>query len=165
MSYVMTSWQDAPSNSTPLTAENLLPYNAAINDLDVRVAAAQAVMVITGAQTGNYTALVNQFVPVDTTTTSVTISLPSAPPDLSRVGAKHIIRGGLNIVTMATSGTDTFNKTTGPTAVTLSGVNQAAIFQYVAATGVWMNISDDTPLTTTTARAIAMSMVLGAFSP
>ena len=165
MPYTLTNWQDTPSQSTPITSANLLLYNAAINDLDSRVSQAAPVVTVVNTVTANYTALVNQFVPVSTASGSVTITLPAAPADGSRIGAKQVVRGALNVVTIAASGADTFNTPTGPTAVTLSGLNQAAIFQYVHAAGLWINVSDDIPLTQTTSRAIAMSMVLGAFSP
>ena len=165
MPYTLTNWQDLPSNATPFTSANMLLYNAAINDLDSRVALTTPVMTVVNVVSVNYTALINQFVPVNTAAGSVTITLPAAPVDGSRCGAKQVVRIVPNTVTIAASGTDTFNTPTGPTAVTLSGLNQAAIFQYVAAAGLWINISDDVPLSQTTSRSIAMSMVLGAFSP
>lgn len=165
MTYTMTNWVDEPAETTPFTSANMLFYNAAINDLDSRVDQAQPVMTVVAVQTSGYTALINQFVPVSTASGSVTVSLPSAPADGSRVGAKQIARAAPNIVTIAAGGADTFNTVAGPTAITLVGLNQAAIFQYVAAIGVWINISDDVPLAETTSRAIAMSMVLGAFCP
>lgn len=165
MTYTLTNWQDLPSNATPFTSVNMLLYNSAINDLDGRVALATPIMTVVGVVSVNYTALINQFVPVNTTAGSVTITLPSAPVDGSRCGAKQVVRTVPNTVTVAAGGTDTFNTPTGPVTVTLSGLNQSAIFQYVAATGVWINISDDVPVSQTTSRAIAMSMVLGAFSP
>jgi hypothetical protein len=100
---------------------------------------------------------------VDTTSASWAVTFPTAPVDQSRVGVKQVVRGGSNVVTLLLGGTDKFNTTTGPTSLTLSALNQAAIFQYVAATGVWINISDDVPLPASTARAIAMSMVFGTF--
>lgn len=165
MTYTMTNWQDLPSNSTPFTSANMLLYNAAVNDLDSRVALTTPTMAVVGVVSANYTALINQFVPVNTSSGNITITLPSAPVDGSRCGAKQVVRVVPNTVTISAAGSDVFNTTTGPTTVSLSGVNQAAIFQYVAAIGVWINISDDVPLAQTTSRAIAMSMVLGAFSP
>lgn len=165
MSYSLTNWQDSPSSATPLTAANLLLYNAAINDIDTRIDERQAAMIATAVQTSAYTASINQLIPVDTTAGSVVITFPTAPDDGSQVGVKQVARAGANVVTLQLGGSDTFNTTTGPQTATLQALNQSAIYQYVAATGVWLNIADDVPLSATTARSIAMSMVLGAFSP
>lgn len=166
MSYTMTNWQDSPSQATPMTSANMLLYNAAINDIDSRIIQTEQVMTIAGTVvTANSTALANQFLLVNTTASSLTVTLPAAPADQSRVGVKHVVRGGLNTITIAASGTDVFNTSTGPTVITVSGVNQAVILQYVVSSGLWVTTSEVTPLSLTTTRAIAMSMVLGAFSP
>lgn len=165
MSYTLTVWQDSPSSETPITAENLLLYNAAINDIDTRIDERQAEMAVTAVEAGAYTASVNQMVLVNTTGGSVVITFPTAPDDGSRVGAKQVARASANVVTLQLGGSDTFNTTSGTQTSTLQALNQAAIYQYVAATGVWVNVSDDVPISATTARSIAMSMVLGAFSP
>jgi len=165
MTYTLTNWQDEPSEATPLTASNMLLYNAAINDLDSRIGLAAAVMTVTTVATANVTALAQQFVPVSTAAGPVTITLPAAPPDLTQIGVKLVSRLGSNAVTISVSGTDTFNTTSGPTTITLPGLNQSALLQYVAAQGLWIVLAEDTPLSQTTARAIAMSMVLGSFSP
>lgn len=165
MTYTLTNWQDEPSVATPFTSANMLLYNSAINDLDSRIATAASVLTVVSVASTNYTALAQQFVPVNTAAGSVTITLPASPPDLTQIGVKHVVRGGSNIVTLAAAGTDTFNTATGPVAISLPGVNQSALLQYSDAQGLWIVISEDTPLNQTTARAIAMSMVLGSFSP
>lgn len=165
MTYTLTNWQDEPSEATPLTASNMLLYNAAINDLDSRVTQAQAVLTVTTVATANYTALAQQFVPVSAVSGPVTVTLPASPPDLTQIGVKLVARLGSNSVTIAAAGVDTFNTTSGPTAITLSGLNQSALLQYVDAQDLWIVLAEDAPLNQTTARAIAMSMVLGAFSP
>jgi hypothetical protein len=165
MSYTLTNWQDEPSEATPLTASNMLLYNAAINDLDDRVAQAASVLTVTTVATSNYTALAQQFVPVSTVAGPVTITLPASPPDLTQIGVKHVARLGSNAVTIAAAGSDTFNTSTGPVVISLPSLSQSALLQYVDAQGLWIVISEDTPLSQTTARSIAMSMVLGAFSP
>lgn len=162
MSYTLENWQD---NVTPITASNLLLYNSAIDDIDNRINDKQSGMTIAAVQTGNYTAAVNQIIPVSTANSSVTVSFPEAPPDGTRIGVKQVARTPPNVVTLQLSGSDTFNTTSGPTTVTLYGLNQGAEFQYSASSGVWINTADDVPLANTTARAIAMSMVLGSFAP
>lgn len=165
MAYTLTNWQDSPSIVTPLTASNLLLYNSAINDIDTRIVGCQADLTVAAVQTSNYTATVNQIVPVNTTSGSVTVTFPTSPADGSQLVVRHVVRGGANIVTLQLGGSNTFNTTTGPTSATLPALSQSAEFQYVAATGVWLGVAADVPLSATTARSIAMSMVLGAFSP
>jgi hypothetical protein len=165
MTYTLTNWQDEPSVSTPFTSANMLLYNAAINDLDSRITQAAAVLTVVNVVTSNYTALAQQFVPVSAVSAPVTVTLPASPPDLTQIGVKLVARLGSNSVTIASSGSDTFNTATGPTTITLSGLNQSALLQYVDAQTLWIVVSEDAPLVQTTSRAIAMSMVLGAFSP
>lgn len=165
MTYTLTSWVDEPAETTPFTSANMLLYNAAINDLDSRVGLAAPVLNVVGVVTNDYTALAQQFVPVSTVAGAVTVSLPSSPPDATQVGVKLVARLGSNAVTIAASGSDTFNTATGPVTISLPGLNQSALLQYADAQGLWIVIAEDTPLNQTTARSIAMSMVLGAFSP
>lgn len=165
MTYPLTSWQDSPSNVTPLTSSNLLLYNSAINDIDTRINSKQAQLVVTGVQTSNYTALVQQFVLVDTTSGSVTVTFPAAPPDGSMIGVKHVVRGGINTVSAQLGGADSFNTVSGPQTFTFADRSQGATFQYVASTAVWVAVAADVPASAATVRAIAMAMVLGAFVP
>jgi hypothetical protein len=155
MPYTLPSWQDSPSTATPLNSANLLELNAAINDLDTRALTTQTAMTVTAVKTANYTAGANQIVPVDTTSGTVTVTFPTAPADKTRVGAKQVVRGGSNTVILALGGSDHFNTTTGPTTGALTLLNQAAVFQYVAATSVWINVSDDLPLSQLDARYVA----------
>ncbi len=109
-------------------------------------ALAARVLVPTAVKTANYTAGANEYVPVDTTSGVVTITLPTAPADRSRVGVKHIIQGGTNAVTIACGGSDVFNKAGGSTSLTLPLVNEGMLLQYNAVTGIWYVQADNTPL-------------------
>jgi hypothetical protein len=142
LTYTLTNWQDEPSTSTPLSATNLNLYNAAINDIDTRINARQPAMTVASVQTGAYTATANQFVPVDTTNASVTITFPAAPANGTLIGAKQVVRGGSNTVTLQLSGADKFNTTTGPTTATLTVLNQGALYQYNSSTAVWMDVAE-----------------------
>jgi hypothetical protein len=164
LTYPLPAWQDAPSVATPIDAANLLLYNTAINGITTTLAGLQPLMTVTSPQTGAYTALANQIVPVDTTNGSVTISFPAGPPDQTRVGVKQVVQGAGHTVTLQLGGNDTFNVVHGSQSLVLSQLNQGALFQYVAATGVWINlISDDVPLSATISRPVALAMVLGSF--
>jgi hypothetical protein len=126
-------------------------------------------LVPTVVQTANYTAAVHDFVPVNTTSGSITITLPTKPADKSLIAIKHIIQVGTNTVTINSGGTDVFNKTGGSTSITLKTLNQGVLLQYSSA-GIWYVLSDDLPLssldlryanTLTTSAASAPTLVNG----
>lgn len=105
-----------------------------------------ASLVVQSVKTTGYTAAARDFVPVSTTSGSVTVTLPTAPSDGTLIGIKHVIQGSANTVTIATGGTDVFNKTSGGTSLTLTLLNQGALLQYNASGGIWYVLSDDLSL-------------------
>ena len=106
----------------------------------------------TAVQTGNYTASPNQFVPCNTTSGPLTVTLPTAPPDQTQIAVKHIIQGGANTVTVAAAGGAVFNKSGGSTSMTLTLLNQGVSLQYAATPAIWYVLGDDLPLSQTDAR-------------
>lgn len=122
-------------------------------------------------QAGAYTASPGDFVPVDTTMGSVSITLPTTPADRTVIAIKQVVRGGTNTVTYTTGGTDALNTATGPTAGVLTLVNQGVLLQYKAAAGIWYGESTDLALSQldlrfttpaqSTSTAVALSLVLG----
>jgi hypothetical protein len=139
-------------------------YNDAINGLASSVGVLQPQLPFTAVQTSNYSATANQYVLVSTATGPVSITLPTAPPNFTQVGVKQVTRGTPdNYVTIVLGGSDTFNTVGGSQTATLTVQGQAAIWQYNAATAVWVLISDDTPLNQVTGHAIAMTLALGPF--
>jgi hypothetical protein len=76
------------------------------------IGAAQG-FVPTAIKTSAYTAAPGDFIPVDTSGSSVTITLPTAPADKSRIEIKLINTSGTNTVTVNTGGSDVFNKNGG----------------------------------------------------
>lgn len=132
---------------------------------DSTVAAALAgkaqVLTPTAVKTGAYTAAAGEFVPVDTTSAGVTVTLPTAPPDKTRIGVKHVVRGSTNTVTVAAGGSDVFNVTSGSTSLTLTLVNQAISLQYKASGAIWYVIADDEPLSGLDARYRAAYVASG----
>jgi hypothetical protein len=112
-----------------------------------------SLLVPTSVKTANYTAVVRDFIPVNTTSGSITITLPTAPTDKSLIAIKHIIQGGTNTVTINSSGADVFNKAGGSTSITLKTLNQGVILQY-SSTGIWYVLSDDLPLSSLDLRYV-----------
>jgi hypothetical protein len=102
--------------------------------------------------TSAYAANAGEFVPVDTRTGSITVTLPAAPGDNSAVIVKMIAVAASNTVTVAASGTDVFDVAGGTTTRTLSMLNQGLVLQYGAAAGIWYVQADDLPLADLDAR-------------
>lgn len=121
----------------------------------------QAALVPTAVKTANYTAAAQDLVPVDTTAGGVTVTLPSAPGDGSRVTVKHVIQGGTNVVTVACAGSDVFNKTGGSTSMTLPLAAQSIELQYKATGAIWYVAAGDLPLSALTALLIPDPLTVG----
>jgi hypothetical protein len=102
-------------------------------------------VVIASVQTASFNATVGNYYPIDTTSGSVTVTLPNAPANNSMVGMKQVIRGGTNTVTYNTQGSDVINRASGPTTGTITLSGQASLLQYTSATKIWTVISDDLP--------------------
>lgn len=115
----------------------------------------------TGDKTANYTAVPFDLVTVNTTSGNIIITLPNAPLDTTVILVKHVIKGATNTVTVNTSGSDTFNKSGGAIAYTLSLSGQGATFQYRHSTGIWIITSDDTPLAQLDSRYIQSGAAAG----
>lgn len=122
------------------------------------IAAGGSSLTPTAVKTANYTASASDFVPVNTTSGSITITLPTAPADKSIVGVKQVIQGGSNTVTIAAGGSDVFNKTSGSTTLTLTLVNQGVQLQYASSSGIWYVFSDDLPLSGLDARYVPKNL-------
>jgi len=108
----------------------------------------QPQLTITAEKTTSYTASANEFVPADLTSGNFVLTLPNAPADGTRVGAK-IVKPTSSIVytyTVNTAGSDVFNRSGGSTSATLSMIGQAQTYQYKASSGIWYVVSDDEPL-------------------
>ena len=66
--------------------------------------------------------------------------------DKTRIEVKMMNTASSNTVTIATGGSDVFNKAGGSTSLTLSLLNQGAMLQYTGSTAIWYVQSDDLPL-------------------
>lgn len=101
----------------------------------------------TGVKVANYSAVAGDFVPVDTTSGAITVTLPTAPADLTVVAVKMIATATApNAVNVVTGGSDVYNKTGGATSLALSLPSQAVQVQYSAGPAIWYVLDDDLPL-------------------
>lgn len=91
----------------------------------------------TAVKTSAYTAVAGDYVPVDVSTSNVTVTLPTAPADKTRIGITAVALTGANAVTIAVGSGDVFNKTGGVTSWSLSTLNQGVVLQYAASTHIW----------------------------
>ena len=120
-----------------------------------RATAAEALclsLVPTGVKTSAYTAVAADYVPVDTTSGNVTVTLPVTPPNLTMVGVKQVIQGGTNTVTVSCGAGAVLNKAGGGTTLTLTLASQGALLQYASGPGIWYVLADDLGLSTLDAR-------------
>jgi hypothetical protein len=89
----------------------------------------------------------------------VTVTLPTAPADRTRVGVKKIDTSA-NAVTIARGGsTDVFNKAAGSTSVSLSKTNQSVMLHYSSSAGIWYVVAGDLPLSTLTKTDVGLANV------
>ena len=91
----------------------------------------------TPVQTTNLQASAGAYVPTDASSGSLTITLPTAPPDQTQVGVSVVAIAAPFAVTIACAGSDVLNLAAGPTSLALVSLNQSALLQYDASIGVW----------------------------
>ncbi len=100
-------------------------------------AAGEAALTPTSVKASAYAASPGDFVPVDVSVAWVEIALPAAPVDQARVGVKAIAITVPYVVTVVCGGSDALNEVGGPTSLTLDSLNECALLQYQASTGIW----------------------------
>ena len=88
-------------------------------------------------QASAYTASPGDFVPVDTTSGGVTVTLPAMPQDQSVIAVKMVKQGSTNTVTVSAGGADVFNVAGGSQTATLTLLNQLVVLQYDLAVQTW----------------------------
>ena len=114
-----------------------------------------AALTQTAVQTSNYTASANQIVPVDTTSRSVTVTLPAQPAAGTLVAVKMVTLGGSNTVTITAVAGDVFDKAGGSTTSSLSLSGQGKVLVYQG--GIWLTLADDLPLSQTDLRYLQLT--------
>jgi hypothetical protein len=103
----------------------------------------------TAVKTAAYAVVAGDYVRVDISAGSVPSTLPTEPPDKTRVGVKIVkVSGtpGSTTATVVCGGTDVFNVMGGSTTLTLTALFQSAILQYQASGKIWTVQTTDTPL-------------------
>jgi hypothetical protein len=133
-----------------------------VYNLVTDLAARQLILIPTAVKTGNYNAAATDYVPVDTTSNSVTITLPTAPADQTSIGVKMVIQGGTNAVTINAGGSDVFNKAGGSTSLSVPVLNQGFIVQYKSSSAIWYVFNDDLPLSYVTSAINTIQQRLSA---
>lgn len=141
-------------SSAPVVPTSSFPESAVTN-LVTDLAARQLGMTVVGPKTANYTANPNEIVLVDSTSTSPTVTFPTAPANGTRVGVKLVVKPGANVANLALGGSDVFNVTGGATTGALNILNQGAMFQYVASGAIWVAVSTDLALSQLDTRYLA----------
>lgn len=132
----VTSWNNRYNAVLPLTGDYTPAMTSASNWL-----------VPSAVQTAStFTAASNHFYPCDTTSNSITCTLPASPADKDLVTVKMVIQGGTNNVSIVCAGSQVFNKTGGGTTLTLSLLNQGTSLQYSSLLVGWYVLNDDLPL-------------------
>jgi len=118
-------------------------------------------LVPTSLKTSAYNAVAGDFVAVDASGGSVTVTLPTTPADKTRIGVKLINVSGSYTATVATGGSDVFNKTSGATSLSLSLLSQGVLLQYASSSGIWYVQADDLPLAQLDARYLGAAAAAG----
>jgi len=100
-------------------------------------------LIPTAVKTGAYTAVARDLVLVDSTSGTITITLPTGQPDGTVIGVRMVTSTTPTVfaVNVVRSGTDVFNKPGGATAYGMVSLNQGVVFQYQSAGGVWHPIA------------------------
>ena len=102
----------------------------------------------TSTKTANYPAIAGDLVIADISGGNFTVTLPSAPPNFTLVGVKITAypATGTGTLTVQRGGTDHIDNSA-TTSVTCTTLNQARLFQYSTASGIWTIIAGDLSLT------------------
>jgi len=90
----------------------------------------------TAVKTSNYSAAANEYVPIDTSSGTVQVTLPTTPADGTVVVVKRVA-GATNLGTVVTGGSDVFNVSGGSTTATVTLLNQHYTFTYRATGAIW----------------------------
>lgn len=141
-------------NSTPLTHAPGFTIRQVVTAGDFGAFATTATgtgLTPTAVQTANYSANAGDYVPVDTTSGSVVVTLPTTPANGTQVGVAHVTQGVTtssttagyvttpNTVTVSAGGSDVIGKPGGNTSMYLSVLGHLVEFQYLS--GVWYRLS------------------------
>lgn len=91
----------------------------------------------TTLKTGNYTANVDEYVPCDISSSSFTITLPTAPADKSQIEILIVKTAADKVLTIQAGGTDKFDRTDGPQTIYMYLAIESLVCTYQSSTGIW----------------------------
>lgn len=151
--YVPEGWTDN-SLATPLSAARLNYMETGMVSIDNSQQGKAPLLVPAPVQTAAYSAQVSDLVPVDLTTQSVAVTLPTSPADKSQVGVEIVTAGASHTCTVVTGGTDVLYKTGGGTTYTLSVQGENALFEYQLSGAIWHVVSSGAPRSTLDSRYV-----------
>lgn len=122
-----------------VTRRQALKHGAAVSAVKLSSAQEAAALDVTPTpvKSADYTAAPGDFVPVDASGNSVTITLPAGAPDHADVGVKVVAIKVPFTVTVSASNQDVFNVAGGPQSLTLSSLNEGILLEYAAGAGIW----------------------------
>ena len=141
-----SKWQNATLGDAAAKNVGTTSGTVAAGD-DSRIVSAVQTLAPAAVQASNFSATVGTLYPVDTTGSTVTVTLPTTPADGSQIGIKAIAPNPLvNAVTINAGGSAVFNKAGGSTSLTLTLTNQAIVVQYKATGAIWYVIDDSLSL-------------------
>jgi hypothetical protein len=125
--------------------------------LSAGLAGTLSLLTQTAVKVASYPAAANQLVPTNTSSGSLTVTLPSAPAPGTLLGVKQVATIGSSTY-VVTSGSDVFSKpSSGVTSLTLSLLNQGVLLEYDS--GVWYVVTDDLPLAALDGRYVQTSEI------
>lgn len=168
MTYTSPGWVDvlpgttAPPGAPALDAANLQLLTDAVAALS---GGGLGGFTFVGPKTASYPPNPGEFVLWDTTSGSLVQTLPPAPADKTIIGAKIVVLGTGQTVTVNCAGADVFNKAGGGTSLVLTLVDQAVQLEYIAATSVWVITGIDLSLSQLDARYSGLYTPLPTGSP
>lgn len=130
-----------------LQKSNNLSDVTAASTARANLSAEQSLTPVAVLSAATYTAVAGDFIPVDTSSNAITITLPTAPADNTRIAVKIIHVGGtLHAVSVVCGGTDVFNETGGVTSLSLSVLNQTLSVRYETSAAIWYVETESLPL-------------------
>ena len=109
-------------------------------------------LIPTSVQTGNYIASPADLAVMNVPGGGLTVTLPNAPADRTRVGVKLAVVASGGVCTVSTAGSDVFDVASGATTMAMTFLHHVAIFQYSATPKIWYVHAWDFPITGTPAN-------------
>jgi hypothetical protein len=130
------------ADAVPTWVDNSIPDLEAANLNQISVAIRHLQLTPTSVKSANYSAASGDLVLVDLSSGAFTVTLPTGPPDCSRVGILVVTPSGSGAaVTVSRGGsTDKINKS-GTTSTTMTGQNEVIVLHYDSASTTWYTIA------------------------